>query len=218
MHSTHQIGKLILFVKAFIKDAPRDISEILKKYIFDDLILIAKNISDHNRAGSVEACNIIILAKSLGELYDLSEKEICHIFGIDDRTIGIFKFPKDYFGYFQIVTIIYYMGSASIFNALRDAVVGFVVEILDKEDSIGTIGLRSDCVMLTMDLLRCPFLSQDQKTLIARAILKKRTLDNIHSRIADFIATAAEGDWFFSWEADSDLRSLLMKKELRPAY
>lgn len=218
VHSTHQIGKLILFVKTFIKDAPRDTSDTLKKYIFDDLILISKNIADHNRAGSVEACNIVILAKSLGELYDLSTKETCHIFGIDDRTTGSFKFPRESFGYFQIVTLIYYMGSGSAFNDLRQAVVEFVVDMLDKEDSIGTIGLRSDYVMLTMDLLRCPFLSQNQKNLIARTILKKRTLDKIHSRIADFITTAAEGDWFFSWEADSDLRSLLMKKELRPAY
>ena len=160
----------------------------------------------HKDYALLEALNLLVSLKELGEGFSLPRETLKSVVDISEgRDLT----------YFEIVTLLFYIGSSSMYNQIRDRVLKSVKKRLLKLDDIRQ---DSEKIHLLMDMFTCPYVPEKLKTSLAERLLKvvyqfqptKEEVDETRVGLGKF-------SWFTSWNG-ADLMTLLEKKELLKSY
>lgn len=152
----------------------------------------------------LEALNVILAVRELGDSYLLPESMITTVFLQEGKT-----------SYFKIVSCLFYIKTAPQYVNVRRQVVKTVT---DKLKDLSDITVNCEKAYLLMDILSCPYFSDKKKegwlkTLHTVLESKKPTA----AELTDFVGKAKAEHWQINW-AEVDLLNLLEKKELKQAY
>lgn len=219
--STYQLSKFALIYLEIAKKLPRDYSENLKKTIFDEIYCVIISLKEKNDSFTIELCNLLALLGALGENYKLSENNILDIFKLKlNFSTNKFEKSKNDFQYFQIVSLLNYIGKDEKYSKLRQATLAHIKDIYlnSKGDTYEKFFLEAKNVLLALDILRCPYFESTEKTDLAKSIVEINHSTDQRRRAADLLKAVNVGDWFFRWDSILDLKTILQKKELRTAY
>lgn len=149
-----------------------------------------RGVISHNSDGrgvKIEIMYLLVLMRQLGKNYRIDEKGLSYCFGFEFFD-GQYK-AKARLDYFSIVTLFFYIENKSRYSHLRKALEGYVVKKFKfKEDSL--LG-DSEMIHLALDLVACPFVSNETKVKILKAYdLPANKLLKI-SKYSEF--------WFTKW-------------------
>lgn len=156
----------------------------------------------------LEALNLLVSVKSLGQNYFVPPKII-------ERIVGVA--PIRMLSYFEITCLLYYIESDSLglYHTVKKRIIRDInLHLQDLSD------LRIDAqkAHLLLDILACPYIDMKMRyQLVAKAL---RTANRKQPSAADISSTAIEFQkypWFTSWTA-VDLFSSLEKKVLLKSY
>jgi len=163
---------------------------------------------DNDNASTLEALNLMIALKGLGDNFSLAQQVIEKI--VDIR--------KEYtMSYFEIVALLYYIGhdKDKIYKKVKDAAVR---SLKQKLDDISDLKINSEKAHLLLDALSCPYLEEATQI---------RLIQKMHLALALPIPTALEisalrnqflrFQWFTTWRS-VDIVNNLEKKALLPSY
>ena len=153
---------------------------------------------------SLEALNPLLAARELGENYLLPPATIN----------GLFAQHKD-FSYFAIVSCLYYIRSDNQYREVRVKLINAVDRFFSSLDDIQTNTAKA-CLFL--DLMSCPFIRAERKSLWIRRLHNALNLASPNQAdIQQFIRQSEENCWFVDWSR-IDLLTALEKKELMRVY
>lgn len=154
----------------------------------------------------LEAMNILVLCKELGPQY-LLPKEALH---------GIAKIQSnDTLNYFEIVTLLYYIGNESTYQEARSKV---NASILQHLTSIDDVRLNSHKFHLLMDVLTCPYVDKKLRTEIVSRLYESTTNTKPGKvKLKTLMDFFENNIWFVNWR-NFDLLTVLEKKELLSGY
>ncbi|WP_454910740.1 antiviral reverse transcriptase Drt3b [Stutzerimonas chloritidismutans] len=154
----------------------------------------------------LEAMNILVLCKELGPRY-LLPKEVLQ---------GIAKIHSEHtLNYFEIITILYYIGNESSYHEARAKVNDSILLHLANIDDI-----RQDShkFHLIMDLLSCPYVDiKIRKEIASRLYEASINTKPGKVKLKTLMDFFENNIWFVNW-GNFDLLTVLEKKELLNGY
>ncbi|WP_206663335.1 antiviral reverse transcriptase Drt3b [Pseudomonas sp. Sample_23] len=154
----------------------------------------------------LEAMNILALCKELGPRYLLPKEALQGV----ARTDSV-----EPLNYFEIVTLLYYIGDEPLYREARTKVTSSIQYHLNRLDDVR---INSHKFHLLMDVLTCPYVDREFRSSTA-------------SRLSESVTGAKPGKvklkalmeffdnnvWFVNWHS-FDLLTVLEKKELLSGY
>ncbi|WP_409027715.1 antiviral reverse transcriptase Drt3b [Janthinobacterium sp. SUN098] len=222
VRSTYQLSEFVLLIKSTVDDMPRDNAENTKKYIFDEIFTIIESLLIPGQPQIVEISNLLVIMDSLGSDYKISEASLLNIFDIkiNDGKIIEGDRRKDKLSYFEIVSILRYMGNSSNFLESKKALANYILDGLSnfKSKTYSPFCQKAENILLVFDVIRCPFYDAATRLAFAKSVVEMNHSTDLALRAKAFFEAVQEGDWFYRWDGMIDLRTVLQKKELRSAY
>jgi len=202
--STYKISQIIVLLCKYLKDKDESLkhniySKISKESEFTMTIYSQK--AKQNET-NIEIINLIIALKMLKNgSYILSENKLRKYFNLQDGFENI--------NYFQILSLLYYIGNASQYNGLKTEIEKEVIRRYEDNDPFS----KADLTCLFFDYICCPFVSEKSK----KAIMQKTKYSN--SNLNDEIEKITDQKiWFMNWDDEIDLEVILKKKEFGSSY
>jgi hypothetical protein len=127
------------------------------------------------------------------------------------------------FGYFQITVLLYYIRNKKIYSKLKKALESYLQFLFSDYELRNMIPKDCEAYLLLIDLIACPWISDDIKKCISVNYIKSKHPDmtnrsKINSRAKAIKKFIARRRWFFDWNALTNIGSLLEKKELKAPY
>lgn len=207
------MSQIIVTLNKFLIKLPNDLSEDLKKKVFDESIRLIRNVRVFEGGPSVEVLNLLIAVRDLGKEYLLSEQsliELLNIEGIVDKVLVI------ELNYFQIMTILFYIKNESKYRRIR---LGLEKIVLNKYKKEQNPFYDSELTHMFYDLLSCPFIRKHTKKILVSLIYKyeRKKTPNV-SEVNEIINYSIKKNWFINWSKKVSIEQLLVKKELQQAY
>jgi len=205
--STFKVSQIIVLITKYLSN--KELS--LKNNIFSkikkesDFVIGIFNSKSLNQNTNVEILNLLIAIKNLGDDYLLSNKKIKEVFKI--------KVKDDYknLNYFQIITLIYYIGNNNIYQDIkRDVVKAILYKFNNEKDHF----IKTELFMLFFDIINCPYVDEDSKIKIMKStnyiidINEKKEIEKISENEI----------WFMNWSSDINLERVLKRKEWLSPY
>lgn len=175
------------------------------KYVYDNSSHQLKK----NQALDFKEVETLYLLLALGELgreYWIDEKIIKQHLHIDTNPDNTLSLNKP-IGYFSITVLLLYMKDKKKYDSLRNFVVNEAVSRIEEKRHYRH--KDAEVLMLSLDLLACPFVAQGYKNRIAAVY----DLDN--NDIANLKQSTA--NWFTTWSG-ADLADELDAKRRREVY
>ncbi|MBD9548325.1 antiviral reverse transcriptase Drt3b [Pseudomonas sp. PDM01] len=154
----------------------------------------------------LEALNLLISLKELGDDFSLPRETLKAVVDVSEgRDLT----------YFEIVTLLYYIGSSNMYPQIKEYVIKNIKKKLLELDDIRQ---NSEKVHLLMDVFTCPHVPDRLKETLVERLLKqvkkrqptKIEIDGARTNLGKF-------PWFISWNG-AELMTLLEKKELLKSY
>ena len=128
----------------------------------------------------------------------------------------------DHLSYFELCTLIFYARDRIEYRELLIKIEGEIKRRAREEKEGLTAHHDTELVMLLLDSLSCPWISDDTKKIVSESIvlsvepsIKRDKLNERSSQLRRFCAKRL---WFFDWHAAEYLEKTLDRKELIPAY
>ena len=154
----------------------------------------------------LESLNLLISLKGLGHRFSLPREVLSSVVDISES--------RDY-TYFEIITLLYYIGSSDMYNKIKSKVIKSVKKkLLDLSD----IRQDSEKIYLLLDMITCPYVEDSLKAVLVERLLKQ-VLHRQPSleEISDSKLALGKFPWFISWTS-AELMSSLEKKALLKSY
>lgn len=163
-------------------------------------------LSTDSHVSLLEAMNILILCKELGGRYLLPKEAL----------EGLAKLnTDDTLNYFEIVTLLYYIGSEPIY---KDARLKITASIQEHLTLLNDMRINSHKFHLTMDVLTCPFVDLKLRSEIALQLYETVTGVKLgKEKLKSLMEYFNSNIWFVNWHS-FDLLTVLEKKELLSGY
>ncbi|MDR3628931.1 MAG: RNA-directed DNA polymerase [Desulfocapsaceae bacterium] len=213
VRSTYLISQLIFIIKGFYNESLKQETEVIFKSIFDEIVISFDVLKKINKESKIEIQNLLIVSKVLGKKYLLNEGYIADLF-----EINMDKPSASSLGYFDIVSLLHYIGKNKEYKIIRRLLYDVSMEkIIADNFSLE----ESEKILLFFDLIACPYIRKSEKSnLIAKAMSFVFQTEESLNKNKNKIYKLLDGeDWFFNWRgAENNLGQLLIKKELRTAY
>lgn len=163
---------------------------------------------DSDNTATLEALNLMIALRGLGDNFSLARQVIEKIVDIDKEHV---------MSYFEITCLLYYIGddTNNIYKKIKSAVIR---NIKSKLSDISDIKVNSEKAHLVLDILACPYLDESYQTdLISRLYLSlhlpKLSVEEAKVLRKKFLRF----QWFTTWQS-MDIVNTLEKKTLLPIY
>ncbi len=140
------------------------IRDIVFKKIQDEISLVFQT-SNLDENTQIETLYYLIILRSLRSKYHLPANELQNYMGIkmdDDGEIS--KYPD--LNALSIIILLYYLGNEEQYEVMKKNLMMKVFEKFDKV-SVAVRSINAELTILTLDLLTCPYISQDDKRTIA---------------------------------------------------
>lgn len=210
LKSIHSVVEFCFFIYSV---APRvnttiKLSRVLKVIIdfsrskaitIDDMHQIFKRISDNisfiigkyetNNHTQVETLYLLTVMSEMGKDYWMPERSLLNYFG------GTYKSQKNaYFGrdlnYFSITVLLFYIKDKQRYGRIKTALKNLI--LLKLKSNKDSLTKNTECLLLTLDCIACPYLDEVFKRKILRLyeIRKKSQQDEIISH---------KSSWFTKW-------------------
>lgn len=171
---------------------------------FERLIIKKENSKINNT--SLEDLNLLISIKLLGDEYKLSTDMLSNIISLKG---------KDNFTYFEIITILYYIGNDSYYNRIKTEIEKYVKRTLTD---ITDIKINAFKCYLFLDYINCPYIEKTNRRKIVSVFLKSHFMRQpTEAEINDGWEQLTKSYWFVQWD-NINLRLFLEKKELLNVY
>ncbi|WP_252959353.1 antiviral reverse transcriptase Drt3b [Pseudomonas simiae] len=163
-------------------------------------------LSGNTNVSLLEAMNILALCKELGPQYLLPKEALQGIARTDsDEPLN----------YFEIITLLYYIGEEPIYREAREKVTASIHQHLNRIDDAR---INSHKFHLLMDILTCPYIDLEFRSATASRLFESVTGAKPGKvklkAVMDFFDNNA---WFVNWH-NFDLLTVLEKKELLIGY
>lgn len=169
-----------------IKRFTDNIRAVVFKKIRDEICLVMQR-SPINTDTQLETLYLLPVFRQMKAKYRLTSIEIEKYLGVEWKADGRVKsFPR--LNAIAIIILLYYMGSSSEYDKLREAL---KVEIMKKYEEMPKIRMHrsAEMAILALDLAACPFLGVKQKSFKQKILqsmgISKTDADNI----AEFMKT-----------------------------
>ena len=212
MRQTYVTSEIILMILEIMDAASTDLRDSLIRKIVHESRLIILEGSAERTSSKIEVMNLLIVLKDLGEEYLLDQEAIFHVFGICIRDSKYF-FEKT-FDYFEVVLLLSYVGDTPQYSPLVRSIVLHCFERFSDPHWTH----YAEYVLLFFDLLTCPHVTSDERTALAKIVLRHKSQNNLTKRGEALIADVGIKPWFFGWDKQANLALVLKKKELRTPY
>ncbi len=155
---------------------------------------------------SLESLNLLISIKQLGDEYRLSRNVISGIFSTENKG--------DY-SYFEIITLLYYMGDDAHYNSIKAKIISTVMKMLNNITDIKSNSLKC---YLFLDFINCPFVDEAKRRKLVKELLKLHFgKEPNKQQLQDGWEQLTQNYWFVQWD-NLNLRLFLEKKELLSVY
>ncbi len=158
----------------------------------------------------LESLNIILATASFGRNYLLSPEWF-------DRFV---ENPKN-LNYFSIVSLLYYFQNHRCFSDAKEVIEASVVGlVLRSGDYIGNLRTNSEAAHIFLDIMSCPFVSQELRAKLLRTYYRLTSSDTSKldpTKFQEVLDVLLNTCWFVNWH-ELDILKLLERKELRDAY
>lgn len=205
--TTYKLAQIIILMCKYLKNKN---DEALKHSVYlkiaRDAEFAMTNYSRNSKTTitNIETLNLMIALKCLeGDSYLLSENKIREIFLLNNQTDIV------NLSYFQIVTILYYIGAMPIYQELRTDIENAVVKKFENEiDPFG----KAEFTCLFVDFICCPFVSDKSKKDIVKGSHYSTSLTLAVTEIQQ------AKRWFMDWDTNIDLERIIKKKEFGSSY
>lgn len=163
-------------------------------------------LSGNTNVSLLEAMNILALCKELGPQYLLPKEALQGIARTDsDEPLN----------YFEIITLLYYIGEEPIYREAREKVTASIHQHLNRIDDAR---INSHKFHLLMDILTCPYIDLEFRSATASRLFESVTGAKPGKvklkAVMDFFDNNV---WFVNWH-NFDLLTVLEKKELLSGY
>ncbi|HBO1242218.1 TPA: antiviral reverse transcriptase Drt3b [Pseudomonas aeruginosa] len=165
-----------------------------------------KMASDNNDYALLEALNLLVLLKEMGDEYLVPRQVLQSVVNVSSgRSMS----------YFEIIVLLYYVGNNSSYAAVKSAVIKNVKLILSD---LSDIRINSEKAYLFLDVMTCPYIESGVKNNIASKLFKQMNgaEPSMHQK-EELASCLGKYPWFVSWK-DADFLTALEKKELLKGY
>ena len=218
VRATYQVSSLCLVVNEFALVMPRDAQEYIKGFIAEQIRNVLTSEIHRCEGDNIEIINLTTVLRALGDEYLLSQQYLCDIYDINLNSTGQLKLGRRPFGYYQIVTILQYIGNLTRYQGIQQAVCNYVNKLLSDHVNFESVQRDTEMTLLAFDYLHCPHVPMPIKERFAKELLRKESEKDLATRATALIKIISEGNWFFDWDIEKVLGAVLWKKELRSAY
>lgn len=205
--ATFKLAQMIVLICKFLEGKDEDLRQNIFSKIFreaDFVMTIFQRKSKKNET-NIETLNLLIALKKLDSAYVVSEKKLRELFNLQKAN----DFER--INYFHIITLLYYFGDSSEFDALRTEIEKLVLSKFEKEFDPFT---KSELTLLFFDIINCPFINMDTKKKLMR-VSKYAKGGKEEYEISEIVKYKT---WFMDWDTDIDLERVLKKKEWGSSY
>ena len=212
MRQTYVASEIILMIIELMDVAPMDFRDsLIRKIVHESRLIIVQDIVERT-SSKIEVMNLLIVLKELGHKYLLDQEAIFHIFDIQLNG-NEFCF-SDGFDYFQTVLLLSYVGNIPQYAPLIRSVVAHCMVKFNDVDWTH----HAEYVFLFFDILTCPYVLPDERTALAKTVLRHKSESNLNTRAMALITDIGQKPWFFGWSEQANISMVLKKKELRTPY
>jgi len=217
---TYLIGQIVCICDNAGKQLGAELCDFVHKRIVDELLGATTR---HRSSGSrsfVELENVLILIRCMEGESKLSEEHLAGCFGISLpglKTAGSEGDGLSRLGYFEFVTLLYYMRDGQQFQNLRQVILG---AINVKFEGVARPQRDAELTLMFLDLLACPYLDESYKEVLIQTVslaVTGRRIDDSDARTA-VVKFCADSLHFIDWGGELNLEHALQKKELRTPY
>lgn len=160
------------------------------------------------RKGNIclEALNILILLRELGEDYRLPREVLSIVANFESNTT---------LSYFEIVVLLYYIGESTLYAPIKKRI---ICDINEKLSDLRDIKESSEKIHLLLDVIACPYLEQKLRTGLIKKLYKQAFEQEPTQEIIKLLEQLfVNSTWFVKW-TEFDLITVLEKKELLSGY
>lgn len=160
VNTTIKLSRVLRIYISYLKgkDINADFKHIIFKDIFDNLIFILEK----NRASEhvqIETLYLLISLSELGKHYWLDENRLAKIFGLelkDECYSSIYQL-----NYFSITVLLFYIKNKKRYSKIKIFMENHILKRFESNKA--NIRLDSELIFLLMDLITCPYISNDTK-------------------------------------------------------
>ncbi len=205
--STYKLSQIIVILNRFLSDKEADLKHSLQSKVIKEVDLCVDIYIRKHKVNetNIEILNLLISMKLLYKEYRLPEQRIRQLFDLRDNVSSF-----DKLNYFQIVSLLFYMGNDSDYQSLSLCI---KEAILRKFKSKENPFVETELMMLFFDYICCPFVSKGFKQEVVNATPYPK--GDINKRIS---AIMKMKQWFTCWDSNIDLERILKQKEWSSVY
>ncbi len=218
VRTTYLLGRYIIILTRVLEAAEPIAQAEAKQKIYELATQHLENEAEKIDFGRLEAINLLIVLRNLGDKYLISPKLFQKVFRLKKKEKDGDDFVLENIDYFEILTAIYYAQSNHRYQAEMDAVRFSILEYFKSDN---TNLNKADDLMLLLDLSSCPWIDKEIQVTILKESLKtekyvgKSAIKAEAEKLRKFLKRRT---WFFDWDSGSHLGTLLEKKELSTPY
>lgn len=208
--SSNKMAKTILVIDRFLNEHYPEYIDSYRGMIMSEISshFPFNNIKNSNRDNfiTLENLNILLATSEFGENYLISEIKLKEFLANCEKV-----------GYFEIVSLLYYIKNLNQFSSLKNEIETLILKIIN--DQSRTLHNCSETVHLFLDCISCPYLSESLKETILKKYLLQYECTTTYSpeEIQVFLNELKSRYWFVKWEG-LNLVKLLERKELNASY
>ena len=150
----------------------------MRDYIFSKIhneVSLVFQRTRHDENAQIETLYLLLIIKRLRSKYRLSEFEIKRYMGATTKDES-FTFPK--LNAIAIEILLYYFGNEQRFCELKNELMNSVIKKY-KDVSEKTRKISTELVILTLDLMTCPYIKKEVKNKIGELMGIKK--DDVHA-------------------------------------
>jgi hypothetical protein len=155
---------------------------------------------------NISVLNLLIAMTSFEDRYLISIEKLKRLF----------RFKEDNYilNYFQICTLIYYTKNRRQYSELIDIAKKEIIRIVSRDDGF----IDSEVIHMFMDTMTCPYLDDSFKIEVCRkSNFAGKGTSNSHV-LSLVKKVESKVLWFFKWDEDINLESVLKSKEWSAVY
>lgn len=165
----------------------------------------------------IEFSNLLFVARNMGSDYLLNHKQIKSIFDLEGAKKRRHNFleQEENSDYFQLTSLLYYIGDEPEYNRVRDEA---IKQINSRLTNLGSLHKDAKLCFLLLDSIACPFIPEKKrKTWATKLYVTIKKNQPSLSQADEFFHSISNEQWFISWHYP-DLWNNLEKKELQFEY
>ncbi|MES9933546.1 MAG: antiviral reverse transcriptase Drt3b [Candidatus Sedimenticola sp. PURPLELP] len=211
---SYKLCHLIIIMTRFIKRNFEDYLDKINHKTHDCLLTLLNNELSGKSVCGVERLNVILTLSEIDRYYLPESKNISKFIFDDNDTVN----------YFNVIVGLYIAKDDPEYSSVRDKSLAYGLQILNKGNGIFSC---SESLHLYLDLLSCPYVTEEEKKMIVEESLVKMKEDpyiknkpgsaRIPALKNEILEFCSNRIWFVDWKR-IDLLLALQRKLLKESY